>query len=61
MVYPTLALLAGVFLPDLCDAQRTNPRRTMVELILSSGAAPGPVSSVPGSLVGEAPAPAPLG
>ena len=55
------SFLAGVFLPDLCEAQRINPRRTMVELILSSGAAPGPVSSEPESLVGEAPAPAPLG
>ncbi|XWS55586.1 hypothetical protein CRYUN_Cryun09bG0013400 [Craigia yunnanensis] len=60
-LYFNLAAGEGVFLPDLCDAQRTNPRRTMVELILSSGAAPGPVSSEPGSLVVEAPAPPPLG
>ncbi|EOY07334.1 hypothetical protein QUC31_011415 [Theobroma cacao] len=58
-LYFNLAAGEGVFLPDLCHAQRTNPRRTMFEL-LSSGAAPGPVSSEPGSLVGEAPAPAPL-
>ncbi|KAJ8624336.1 hypothetical protein MRB53_032866 [Persea americana] len=31
----------GVFLPDLCEVQRTNPHRAMLEL-LSSGAAPGP-------------------
>ncbi|XVE61991.1 hypothetical protein DITRI_Ditri06bG0082700 [Diplodiscus trichospermus] len=55
-LYFNLAAGEGVFLPDLCDAQRTNPRRTMIEL-LSSGAAPGPVS---GSLVVEAPASAPM-
>lgn len=37
-------MLAGVFLPDLCEAQRTNPRRAMIEL-LSSGVAAGPASS----------------
>ncbi|KAF3573411.1 hypothetical protein F2Q69_00061803 [Brassica cretica] len=31
----------GAFLPDLCDAQRINPHRSMLEM-LSSGAAPGP-------------------
>ncbi|XVE76481.1 hypothetical protein DITRI_Ditri12bG0176700 [Diplodiscus trichospermus] len=61
-LYFNLAAGEGVFLPDLCQAQRINPRRTMVELILSSGATPGPVSSESaGSLIGEAPAPAPLG
>ncbi|KAL5709315.1 hypothetical protein ACHQM5_020019 [Ranunculus cassubicifolius] len=43
-LYFNLAAAEGVFLPDLCEAQRTNPRRGMVEL-LSSGAADGPVSS----------------
>lgn len=38
-------MYAGVFMPDLCEKQRTNPRRAMVEL-MSSGAAPGPVSFV---------------
>ncbi|XP_022746776.1 uncharacterized protein LOC111296643 [Durio zibethinus] len=51
-LYFNLAAGEGVFLPDLCNAQRTNPRRTMVEL-LSSGAAPG-------QPVGLAPASAPL-
>lgn len=55
-VYSTLV---GVLLADLCEAQRTDPRRTMIEL-LSSGAAPGPVSSESGSLFGVAPASAPL-
>ncbi|CAL9114315.1 unnamed protein product, partial [Musa acuminata var. zebrina] len=38
-----LAAAEGIFLPDLCEAQRVNPHRAMVE-ILSSGAAPGPVA-----------------
>ncbi|RRT82162.1 hypothetical protein B296_00000971 [Ensete ventricosum] len=36
----------GVFLPDLCEAQRADPRRAMAEF-LSSGAAPGPVAPPP--------------
>ncbi|XVF76746.1 hypothetical protein PTKIN_Ptkin13bG0291200 [Pterospermum kingtungense] len=59
-LYFNLAAGEGVFLPDLCNAQRINPRRSMVELISSSGAAPGPVSSEARSVVGEAPAPAPM-
>lgn len=35
---------AGVFLPDLCEIQRSNPHRAMAEL-LSSGVALGPASS----------------
>ncbi|KAF2593076.1 hypothetical protein F2Q70_00043843, partial [Brassica cretica] len=42
-LYFNLAAGEGAFLPDLCDAQRINPHRSMLE-ILSSGAAPGPVS-----------------
>ncbi|GAB2298806.1 hypothetical protein Dimus_032884 [Dionaea muscipula] len=38
-----LAAGEGVFLPDLCEKQRSNPRRAMAEL-LSSGAASGPVA-----------------
>ena len=50
-------------MPDLCEKQRTNPHRAMIEL-LSSGAAAGPVGSE--NLVGAAPAlvgaaPAPVG
>ncbi|KAJ1437317.1 hypothetical protein SESBI_03644 [Sesbania bispinosa] len=44
-LYFNLAAGEGVFLPDLCQKQRTNPRRAMVEL-MSSGVAPGPVSDV---------------
>ncbi|KAK7294611.1 hypothetical protein RJT34_17500 [Clitoria ternatea] len=42
-LYFNLAAGEGVFLPDLCEKRRMNPRRAMVELV-SSGAAPGPVS-----------------
>ncbi|XP_059647131.1 uncharacterized protein LOC132293608 [Cornus florida] len=41
-LYYNLAAGEGVFLPDLCEKQRTNPRRAMIEL-LSSGATAGPV------------------
>ncbi len=57
-LYFNLAAGEGVFLPDLCDKQRTNPRRAMVELV-SSGAAPGPVSDLSEDIQ-SAPAPAPL-
>ncbi|WOL02005.1 hypothetical protein Cni_G10724 [Canna indica] len=45
-LYFNLAAGEGVFLPDMCEAQRLNPRRTMTEL-MSSGAAPGPVAPPP--------------
>ncbi|KAE8713235.1 Detected protein of confused Function [Hibiscus syriacus] len=32
----------GVFLPDLCEVVRINPRRSMAEFMSSSGAAAGP-------------------
>ncbi|KAI3750428.1 hypothetical protein L2E82_21063 [Cichorium intybus] len=50
-LYVNLAAGEGVFLPDLCEKQRSNPRRAMVEL-LSSGAAAGPTASE--NLVGAA-------
>ncbi|KAI6675173.1 hypothetical protein NL676_003079 [Syzygium grande] len=40
-LYFNLAAGEGVYLPDLCEAQRVNPHRTMIEF-LSSGAAPRP-------------------
>ncbi|KAK3018969.1 hypothetical protein RJ639_003388, partial [Escallonia herrerae] len=49
-----------VFLPDLCQRQRTNPHRAMIEL-LSSGAAAaaaGPASVGSSQYVSAAPAPA---
>ncbi|PKI43410.1 uncharacterized protein LOC116193232 [Punica granatum] len=61
-LYFNLAAGEGVFLPDLCEAQRTNPHRAMLEL-LSSGAAPGAVSSAPStsaSVDAAAPSPAPM-
>ncbi|XP_077238838.1 uncharacterized protein LOC143879983 [Tasmannia lanceolata] len=42
-LYFNLAAGEGVFLPHLCEVQRSNPHRTMVEL-LSSGVAPGPMA-----------------
>ncbi|GKB42381.1 PAR1-like protein [Tanacetum coccineum] len=36
-LYVNLATGEGVYLPDLCEKQRTNPHRAMIEL-LSSGA-----------------------
>lgn len=58
---------AGVFLPDLCERQRSNPRRAMIELMSSGDAAPGPVTSedthaAPGPVGSEvnAEAPAPF-
>ncbi|CAE6076192.1 unnamed protein product [Arabidopsis arenosa] len=63
-LYFNLAAGEGVFLPDLCDAQRMNPHRSMLEF-LSSGSAPGPVSEVAPGPVSEdvsspALAPAPM-
>ncbi|XP_022934276.1 uncharacterized protein LOC111441487 [Cucurbita moschata] len=58
-LYFNMAAGEGVFLPDLCERQRTNPHRAMVEL-LSSGAAAGPVSSAAATGVfpaADAPAP----
>ncbi|VVB05613.1 unnamed protein product [Arabis nemorensis] len=56
-LYFNLAAGEGAFLPDLCDAQRTNPHRSMLEM-LSSGAAPGPVSeAAPGPVSDAAPGP----
>jgi hypothetical protein len=50
-------MTTGVYLPDLCEKHKTNPRRAMVELV-SSGAAFGPISSVSEDIV-SAPASAP--
>ncbi|XAR68875.1 hypothetical protein NMG60_11000279 [Bertholletia excelsa] len=60
-LYFNLAAGEGVFLPDLCERQRSNPRRVMSEL-LSSGAARAPVSGEAANMVAPAssPAPAPL-
>ncbi|KAI8556807.1 hypothetical protein RHMOL_Rhmol05G0284200 [Rhododendron molle] len=56
-LYFNLAAGEGVFLPDLCEKQRTNPRRAMVEL-LSSGVAPGPIS-IESDHLAHVPAPSP--
>ncbi|XP_010529780.1 PREDICTED: uncharacterized protein LOC104806532 [Tarenaya hassleriana] len=49
-LYFNLAVGEGAFLPDLCEAHRANPDRSMLE-ILSSGAV---------SDMAQAPAPAPM-
>jgi len=48
----------GIFLPELCEKFKTNPRRAMIKLV-SSGAAFGPVSAISEDIV-LAPAPTPL-
>lgn len=48
-----------MFLPALCEKQRVNPRRAMIELLSSGesgGAAPGPMVA---EFVADAPASAP--
>ncbi|KAB5519945.1 hypothetical protein DKX38_024264 [Salix brachista] len=57
-LYFNLASGEGAFLPDLCDAARSNPHRSMIQL-MSSGAAPGPAASESASLT-SAPASAPM-
>ncbi|CAK7333599.1 unnamed protein product [Dovyalis caffra] len=57
-LYFNLAAGEGAFLPDLCDAARYNPHRSMIQL-MSSGAAPGPVGSESAPLI-AGPAPAPM-
>ncbi|XP_050380791.1 uncharacterized protein LOC126798019 isoform X2 [Argentina anserina] len=65
-LYFNLAAGEGVFLPDLCERQRSNPHRAMIELMSSGDAAPGPVSSTnipptPSPFPNDnAPAPAPF-
>ncbi|XP_042021177.1 uncharacterized protein LOC121768705 [Salvia splendens] len=52
-LYFNLAAGEGVFLPALCEKQRSNPHRAMLELLSSGGAAPATVDD------SFAPAPAP--
>lgn len=46
---------AGVYLPDICELQRANPHRSMIELLTSS-----PETSLDGGSPAAAPSPAPL-
>ncbi|KAM7526423.1 hypothetical protein LguiA_016325 [Lonicera macranthoides] len=43
-LYFNLAMGEGVYLPELCEKQKENPHRAIIEL-MSSGAADGPISS----------------
>ncbi|XP_004506651.1 uncharacterized protein [Cicer arietinum] len=54
-----LAAGEGVFLPELCEKHKTNPRRAMIELVSSGGAAPAPISDISEDIV-FAPAPSPI-
>ncbi|KAJ8753911.1 hypothetical protein K2173_000165 [Erythroxylum novogranatense] len=47
-LYFNLAAGEGAYLPDLCNLARTNPHRSMIQL-MSSGEASGPVASAPAS------------
>ncbi|KAF2297040.1 hypothetical protein GH714_016009 [Hevea brasiliensis] len=58
-LYFNLAAGEGAFLPDLCDAARTNPRRSMIQL-MSSGATPSPIASDSSTSFIGAPASAPM-
>ncbi|EEF34518.1 conserved hypothetical protein [Ricinus communis] len=58
-LYFNLAAGEGAFLPDLCDASRTNPHRSMIQL-MSSGVAPGPITSEASAALVGAPASAPM-
>ncbi|KAL1545580.1 hypothetical protein AAHA92_22287 [Salvia divinorum] len=59
-LYFNLAAGEGVFLPALCEKQKRNPRRAMLEILSNGGdvggAAPGPMVA---DYVVDAPAPAP--
>ncbi|KAJ8899924.1 hypothetical protein K2173_019628 [Erythroxylum novogranatense] len=57
-LYFNLAAGEGAYLPDLCSASRTNPHRSMIQL-MSSGEAAGPVTSSDVSAA-SAPASAPM-
>uniref|UniRef100_A0A7N0TTZ5 PAR1 protein n=1 Tax=Kalanchoe fedtschenkoi TaxID=63787 RepID=A0A7N0TTZ5_KALFE len=59
-LYFNLAAGEGVFLPELCDKQRTNPHRAMIELMSSGEAAPGPASTSEQEKILSAEAPAPF-
>lgn len=53
-LYFNLAAGEGVFLPRLCEKQKTESHRAMMELLSSGGVAPGPVAEEPsGSYVAD--------
>nr|XP_043637240.1 uncharacterized protein LOC122608218 [Erigeron canadensis] len=57
-LYFNLAAAEGVFLPDLCEKQRSNPHRAMIELLSSGAVAAGPANSENLNNAAGAPAPA---
>ncbi|CAA2993890.1 uncharacterized protein LOC111403282 [Olea europaea var. sylvestris] len=57
-LYFNLAAGEGVYLPAVCEKQKSNPRRAMLALLSSGGgAAPGPVATDSADFVADAPAP----
>ncbi|CAA2975102.1 uncharacterized protein LOC111365757 [Olea europaea var. sylvestris] len=52
-LYFNMAAGEGVYLPALCEKQKSNPHRAMMELSSSGDVAPGPVAAI----LAEAPAP----
>ncbi|KAL3536468.1 hypothetical protein ACH5RR_004929 [Cinchona calisaya] len=56
---PHSLMSRGVYLPALCEKQRSNPHRAMIEH-WSNGAAPGPVAPQSDDLVADAPASSPF-
>ncbi|XP_022857076.1 uncharacterized protein LOC111378135 [Olea europaea var. sylvestris] len=59
-LYFNLAAGEGVYLPRLCEKQKTEPHRAMLELLSSGGAAPGLVAEEPTGSVADAPASSPF-
>lgn len=58
-LYFNLAAGEGVFLPDLCQKQRSSPHRAMLELLSNGGAASGDAGSEEFMADSPAPTPAP--
>ncbi|KAL2554737.1 PAR1 protein [Forsythia ovata] len=59
-LYFNLAAGEGVYLPALCEKQKSRPHRAMMELLSSGGAAPGPVAEISSDLVADTPAAVPV-
>ncbi|KAH6829591.1 PAR1 protein [Perilla frutescens var. hirtella] len=62
-LYFNLAAGEGVFLPALCEKQKANPHRAMLEILSNGGPTGGGAAAAPGPMaadyVVDAPAPAP--
>lgn len=56
-LYFNLAAGEGVFLPDLCEAQRADPRRAMTEILSSGSEAVAPATAGASKIAAAAPSP----